>query len=86
MNLVQDIMSDLIIFALRIRVFPHHVQWLLEQVVHTLNGSSFEFREANPDEGHARVGEHGVHEEDTPAHLVDHCGRGARDAVVYDPL
>lgn len=85
MDLVHDIMSDLIIFALGIRVLPHHVQRLLEQVVHTLNGPAFEFRQTEVYEDHARIGEHGVHKEDAPAHLINHCRGGVGGAVIYDP-
>jgi len=67
-------------------VLVHGPQRALKKVVHRLDRSAFHLREAKVDEHHSRIREQGVKQERGVAHIGDHVGRGACDAVVDDPI
>lgn len=67
-------------------VLVHGPQRAMKQVVHRLDRSAFHLRKAKVNEHYSRVREQGIEEERAVAHLGDHVGRGACDAVVDDPI
>lgn len=79
------IASDLLLLG-RVRMLPHSPQRALEEVVHRLDRPALHFRKAEEDENHAEVCEHCIQQESAVAHLGDHVGCCARDAVVDDPV
>lgn len=77
--------SDLL-FLRRVGMLPHSPQRPLEKIVHRLDRPTLHFRKAEENENHAEVGEHCIQQESAVAHFGNHIRRGARDAVVDNPV
>ena len=75
-----------LLFLRRVCMLIHGPQRPLKQVIHRFDRPALHLGEAEVDEDYSDIREDGVEEEGSVAHLGNHVGRSACDAIVDNPV